>query len=463
MEAFAVTLTAFYTPPVVIRSIYQALTNMGFKTGNLLEPSCGIGNFIGMRPEALADSKIYGVELDGISGRIAQQLYQQSSIAVQGFEKTDLPDSFFDAAIGNVPFGSFKVIDKRYDRYNFLIHDYFFARTLDKVRPGGVLAFVTSKGTMDKDTPTVRKYLAQRADLLGAIRLPNNTFKDAAGTDVTSDILFLQKRDALSSEEPDWVHLNTDANRLKMNQYFIDHPEMVMGEMREISGPYGPETACLPIEGRDLGEQLAAAIQNIQGSITEYVMDDPETEGEDKSIPADPEVRNFSYTIVDGKVYYRENSRMNPVEVSVTAANRIKGLIGIRDCVRTLIEYQTEDWPDQDIQAQQRKLNALYDAFVDKYGRINSRANSSVFSMDSAYFLLTSLEVLDDERNFVRKADMFIKRTIRQRITITHVDTASEALAVSLAEKAKVDMDYMAELTGKTEQEVYGFSSIAAP
>lgn len=449
------TLTAFYTPPVVIRSIYQALTNMGFQTGNLLEPSCGIGNFIGMRPEALADSKIYGVELDGISGRIAQQLYQQSSIAVQGFEKTDLPDSFFDAAIGNVPFGSFKVIDKRYDRYNFLIHDYFFARTLDKVRPGGVIAFVTSKGTMDKDTPTVRKYLAHRADLLGAIRLPNNTFKDAAGTDVTSDILFLQKRDALSSEEPDWVHLNTDANGLKMNQYFIDHPEMVMGEMREISGPYGPETACLPIEGRDLGEQLAAAIQNIQGSITEYVMDDPEIEGEDKSIPADPEVRNFSYTIVDGKVYYRENSRMNPVEVSVTAANRIKGLIGIRDCVRTLIEYQTEDWPDQDIQAQQRKLNALYDAFVDKYGRINSRANSSVFSMDSAYFLLTSLEVLDDERNFVRKADMFTKRTIKQRVTITHVDTASEALAVSLAEKAKVDMDYMAELTGKTEQEVY--------
>ena len=448
------TLTAFYTPPVVIRSIYQALTNMGFQTGNLLEPSCGIGNFIGMRPEALADSKIYGVELDGISGRIAQQLYQQSSIAVQGFEKTDLPDSFFDAAIGNVPFGSFKVIDKRYDRYNFLIHDYFFARTLDKVRPGGVIAFVTSKGTMDKDTPTVRKYLAQRADLLGAIRLPNNTFKDAAGTDVTSDILFLQKRDALSSEEPDWVHLNTDANGLKMNQYFIDHPEMVMGEMREISGPYGPETACLPIEGRDLGEQLAAAIQNIRGSITEYVMDDPEIEGEDKSIPADPEVRNFSYTIVDGKVYYRENSRMNPVEVSVTAANRIKGLIGIRDCVRTLIEYQTEDWPDQDIQAQQRKLNALYDAFVDKYGRINSRANSSAFSMDSAYFLLTSLEVLDDERNFVRKADMFTKRTIKQRVTITHVDTASEALAVSLAEKAKVDMDYMAELTGKTEQEV---------
>ena len=449
------TLTAFYTPPVVIRSIYQALENMGFKTGNLLEPSCGIGNFIGMRPESLADSKIYGVELDGISGRIARQLYQKSSIAVQGFEKTDLPDSFFDTAIGNVPFGTFKVPDKRYDKHNFLIHDYFFARTLDKVRPGGIIAFVTSKGTMDKETPTVRKYIAQRADLLGAVRLPNNTFKDAAGTDVTSDILFLQKRDALSSEEPDWVHLNTDENGLKMNQYFIDHPEMVMGEMREVSGPHGPETACLPREGQDLGEQLNAAIQNIQGSITEYVLDDPEAEGEDKSIPADPEVRNFSYAVVDGQVYYRENSRMNPVEVSVTAANRIKGLIGIRDCVRTLIDYQTEDWPADDIKAQQEKLNALYDAFVTKYGRINSRANSTAFSMDSAYFLLSSLEVLDDERNFVRKADMFTKRTIKQKVVITSVDTASEALAVSLAEKAKVDMAFMMELTGKTEQEIY--------
>ncbi len=449
------TLTAFYTPPVVIRSIYQALENMGFKTGNLLEPSCGIGNFIGMRPETLADSKIYGVELDGISGRIARQLYQKSSIAVQGFEKTDLPDSFFDAAIGNVPFGPFKVPDKRYDKHNFLIHDYFFARTLDKVRPGGIIAFVTSKGTMDKETPTVRKYIAQRADLLGAIRLPNNTFKDAAGTEVTSDILFLQKRDALSSEEPAWVHLNTDATGLKMNQYFIDHPEMVMGEMREVSGPYGPETACLPREGQDLGEQLTAAVQNIQGSITDYVLDDPEAEGEDKSIPADPNVRNFSYTVVDGQVYYRENSRMNPVEVSVTAANRIKGLIGIRDCVRTLIDYQTEDWPAEDIQAQQRKLNALYDAFVEKYGRINSRANSIAFTMDDSYFLLASLEVMDDERNFVCKADMFSKRTIKQKVIVTSVDTASEALAVSLAEKARVDMPFMMELTGKTEQEVY--------
>ena len=449
------TLTAFYTPPVVIRSIYQALENMGFKTGNLLEPSCGIGNFIGMRPESLADSKIYGIELDGISGRIAQQLYQKSSIAVQGFEKTDLPDSFFDAAIGNVPFGSFKVSDKRYDKHNFLIHDYFFARTLDKVRPGGIIAFVTSKGTMDKETPTVRKYIAQRADLLGAIRLPNNTFKDAAGTEVTSGILFLQKREALFSGEPEWVHLNTDENGLKMNQYFIDHPEMVIGDMREVSGPYGPETACLPREGQDLGEQLTAAIQNIQGSITEYVIDDPEAEGEDKSIPADPEVRNFSYTVVDGQVYYRENSRMNPVEVSVTAANRIKGLIGIRDCVRTLIEYQTEDWPAEDIKVEQQKLNALYDAFAAKYGRINSRANSAAFSMDSAYFLLCSLEVLDDERNFVRKADMFTKRTIKQKVVVTSVDTASEALAVSLAEKAKVDMTFMMELTGKTEQEIY--------
>ena len=469
------TLTAFYTPPVVIRSIYQALTNMGFKTGNLMEPSCGIGNFIGMRPEALADSKIYGVELDGISGRIAQQLYQKSSIAVQGFEKIDLPDSFFDAAIGNVPFGDFKVLDKRYDKLNFLVHDYFFAKAIDKVRPGGVMAFITSNGisggTFDKRDSRVRKYLAQRCDLIGAIRLPNTVFSDSAGADITTDILFFQKLDKQRPVDPDqieWIdvdiiHENDHVNErgatrhrtVSLNRYYQNHPEMVLGKLEIISGPFGPQLVCKPNPNADLETLLSTAIQNLHAEITDYVMDDPEIEGEDKSIPADPEVRNFSYTIVDGKVYYRENSRMNPVEVSVTAANRIKGLIGIRDCVRTLIEYQTEDWPDQDIQAQQRKLNALYDAFVDKYGRINSRANSSVFSMDSAYFLLTSLEVLDDERNFVRKADMFIKRTIKQRITITHVDTASEALAVSLAEKAKVDMDYMAELTGKTEQEVY--------
>ena len=325
------TLTAFYTPPVVIRAMYQALENMNFKTGNVLEPSCGIGNFIGMRPDSLADTKIYGIELDSISGRIARQLYQKSSIAVQGFEKTDLPDSFFDVAIGNIPFGSFKVPDKRYDKYNFLIHDYFFARTLDKVRPGGIVAFITSKGTMDKETASVRKYIAQRAELIGAIRLPNNTFKSAAGTEVTSDILFFQKRDRLTDITPDWVYLNTAENGLKMNQYFVDNLHMIMGEMQEVSGPYGPETACLPREGQDLGAMLTEAIGNIQAEIPEYEMDDPEAAEEDRSIPADPYTRNFSYTIVDGTVYYRENSRMNPVEVSATAESRIKGLVGIRD------------------------------------------------------------------------------------------------------------------------------------
>ena len=449
------TLTAFYTPPVVIRAMYQALENMGFKSGNLLEPSCGIGNFIGMKPESLADSRIYGVELDSISGRIAQQLYQTSSIAVQGFEKTELPDSFFDVAIGNIPFGNFKLIDKRYDKHNFLIHDYFFAKTLDRVRPGGIVAFVTSKGTMDKESPVVRRYIAQRADLLGAIRLPNNTFKDAAGTDVTSDILFFQKRDTLTAEEPEWVHLNTDETGLKMNQYFIDHPDMVMGEMREISGPYGPETACVAYDGQDLGEMLSEAVQNITGSITEYEFDELTEEEEDKSIPADPEVRNFSYTLVEGEVYYRENSRMYPVELSMTAKNRVKGLIAIRDSVRQLIEYQTEDYPDEMITAEQRKLNRLYDEFSAKYGIINSRANKSAFNTDNSFFLLSSLEVLDDEGNFIHKADMFSKRTIKQRTEITHVDTATEALAVSLAEKAKVDMDYMMELTGKTEKEIF--------
>ena len=444
-------LTAFYTPPVVIRAIYQVLENLGFKTGNVLEPSCGVGNFIGMKPEKWSDTKIYGVELDSISGRIAQQLYQTSSIAVQGFEKAELPDSFFDVAVGNVPFGSFKVSDRRYDKYNFLIHDYFFARTLDKVRPGGIVAFITSKGTMDKENPNVRKYIAQRANLLGAIRLPNNTFKDAAGTEVTSDILFLQKRESLAYEEPDWVHLGTDANGLKMNQYFIDNPDMVLGDMREVSGPFGPETACLPREGADLKVELADAVGNINGTLTAYVVDDPEAE-EDRSIPADPSVRNFSYTLVDGQIYYRENSVMNPVEVSVTAQGRIKGLIGIRDCVRTLIEYQIEDYPDSEIKAQQERLNSLYDAFVQKYGRINSRANNSAFGMDSAYFLLTSLEVLDDEQNFVRKADMFTMRTIRQKTVVTSVDTASEALAVSLAEKACVDLGYMASLMGGSEK-----------
>lgn len=447
-------LTAFYTPPVVIKAMYKALQNMNFKTGNVLEPSCGIGNFMGLVPDSMSDAKFYGIELDKTSGRIAQQLYQKNSIAVQGFEDTKLPDSFFDAAIGNVPFGQFKVPDKRYDKYNFLIHDYFFARTIDKVRPGGIIAFITSKGTMDKESPSVRKYIAQRADLLGAIRLPNNTFKDAAGTEVTSDIIFLQKRDRLIDIEPDWVHLNTDENGIKMNQYFVDNPDMIMGEMKLISGPHGPTPACIAYEDGDLAEQLDSAIQNIHAEITEYEFDDLVDEEQDNSIPADPDVRNFSYTVIDGVIYYRENSRMNPVDVSVTAENRIKGLIGIRDCVRTLIEYQTEDYPDSAIKEQQQKLNQLYDAFSKKYGLINSRANSSAFNQDSSYCLLSSLEILDDERNFVRKADMFSKRTIKQKVVVTQVDTASEALALSLAEKTKIDIDYMSELTGKSEEEI---------
>ena len=448
-------LTAFYTPPVVIRSIYQAMENMNFKRGNILEPSCGVGNFLGMLPDSMADSQLYGVELDSISGRIAQQLYQKSSIAVQGFEKTELPDSFFDAAIGNVPFGQFKVPDKQYDKHNFLIHDYFFARTLDKVRPGGVIAFITSMGTMDKENPSVRKYIAQRADLLGAIRLPNDTFKRAAGTEVTSDIIFLQKRDRMVDIEPDWVHLNMDENGHRMNQYFIDNPDMVLGEMKEISGPYGPELSCVPYEDLPLGELLADAIQNIHAEFTEYDLDEVLDGEEDKSIPALPTVRNFSYAVVEGKLYYRENSRMNPVDVSATAQSRIKGLIAIRDSVRQLIEYQTEDYPDSFIQSEQAKLNTLYDAFSRKYGLINSRANTSAFNADSSYCLLASLEILDDEGNFVRKADMFSKRTIRQKVVVTSVDTASEALALSLAEKARIDMPYMMELTGKTEEQLY--------
>ena len=447
------TLTAFYTPPVVIRAMYKGLSNLGFQTGNILEPSCGVGNFMGLLPENMENSKMYGVELDSISGRIAQQLYQKNSIAVQGFEKTDLPDSFFDVAIGNVPFGTFKVLDKKYDKYNFLIHDYFFARALDKVRPGGVVAFITSKGTMDKENPSVRKYIAQRADLLGAIRLPNDTFKAAAGTEVTSDILFLQKRSGMTDLEPDWVHLGTDEKGLKMNAYFVSHPEMVLGQMQEVSGPYGMETACIPQEGQSLESLLTAAIGQIQGEMQNVDLDDLPVEEAD-TLPADPSVRNFSFAVVDGKLYFRENSRMDPVSVSATVEQRIRGLIGIRDCVRTLIEYQTEDYPETMIQAEQGHLNSLYDSFAEKYGRINSRANSAAFSSDNAYYLLSSLEVRDSEGNFLRKADMFTKRTIRQKISVTSVDTASEALALSLAEKAKVDMPYMMELTHKSEEEI---------
>lgn len=448
------TLTAFYTPPEVITAIYKAMEQMGFKEGNLLEPSCGIGNFIGMLPDAMQDSKIYGVELDTISAGIAQQLYQKTTIAAQGFEETNLPDSFFDGVVGNVPFGDFKVLDKRYDKHKFLIHDYFFAKSLDKLRPGGVMALVTSKGTMDKENSAVRKYIAQRAELLGAIRLPNNTFKGNAGTEVVSDILILQKRDRLIDIEPDWVHLDTDENGIKMNSYFVQHPEMILGEMKMVSGRFGMEATCVPYENADLAAQLDEAVANIHGEITEYETEE-ELEEEDNSIPADPTVRNFSYTVVDDKIYYRENSRMTPVEVSATAENRIKGMIAIRNSVRTLIELQTEDYPDSEIKAEQERLNRLYDTFSGKYGLINSRANTSAFSQDSSFSLLSALEIIGEDGELERKADMFSKRTIKPHTPVTSVDTASEALAVSLGEKATIDMDYMMELSGKSENEIF--------
>ena len=448
------TLTAFYTPPEVSTAIYKVLEQMGFQEGNLLEPSCGIGNFIGMLPKSMENAKVYGAELDTISAGIAQQLYQKSSIAAQGFEEVNVPDSFFDGVIGNVPFGDFKVSDKRYDKYNFLIHDYFFAKSLDKLRPGGVMAFVTSKGTMDKENSNVRKYIAQRAELLGAIRLPNDTFKGNAGTEVVSDILFLQKRDRLIDIEPDWVHLDTDENGIRMNSYFVQHPEMILGEMKMVSGRFGPEATCEPFENADLSELLNEAVSNIHGEISEYEVVD-ELEEEDNSIPADPTVRNFSYTILDDKIYFRENSRMSPVEVSATAENRIKGMIGIRDCVRNLIELQTEDYPDSEIKQAQEKLNTLYDSFTKKYGLINSRANTSAFSDDSSYALLSALEVLDENGELERKADMFYKRTIKPHKPVTEVDTADEALAVSMGEKAAIDMEYMMELSGKSEEELF--------
>ena len=448
------TLTAFYTPPEVITAIYKAMEKMGFKEGNLLEPSCGIGNFIGMLPKSMENAKVYGVELDTVSAGIAQQLYQKSSIAAQGFEKVNVPDSFFDGVVGNVPFGDFKVLDKRYDKYNFLIHDYFFAKSLDKLRPGGVMALVTSKGTMDKDNPSVRKYIAQRAELLGAIRLPNNTFKGNAGTEVVSDILFLQKRDRLIDIEPDWVYLDTDENGIKMNSYFVQHPEMILGEMKMVSGRFGPEATCEAFENADLGELLNEAVINIHGEISEYEVAD-EIDEEDNSIPADPTVRNFSYTVLDDKIYFRENSRMSPAIVSATAENRIKGMVAIRDSVRNLIELQTEDYPDSEIKQAQEKLNTLYDSFTKKYGLINSRANTSAFSDDSSYALLSALEVINENGELERKADMFYKRTIKPHKAVTEVDTADEALAVSMGEKATIDMEYMRELTGKSEEELF--------
>ena len=433
------TLTAFFTPPVVIRGIYAALGQMGFTQGNILEPSCGIGNFLGMLPESMSGSKLYGVELDDLSGRIARQLYQKSSIAVQGYEKTAFPDNFFDVAIGNVPFGQFHVADKRYDRLNFPIHEYFIAKALDQVRPGGVIAVVTSSYTMDKRTASARKYIAQRAELLGAVRLPNNTFKSAAGTEVVSDILFLQKRERMVDIEPEWVHLATNEDGIQMNSYFIDHPDMILGEMKMVSGPFGPTPTCEPYPEQPLEALLAETVQNIHGEIAAYDREE-ELEGEDHSIEADPAVRNFSYTLVDGQIYYRENSRMNPVEVSKTAESRIRGMIELRDCVRTLLEYQTEDYPDEEIKAQQAKLNTLYDAFTRKYGLINSRGNAIAFDQDSSYFLLCSLEILDEDRNLKRKADLFTKRTIRSHKPAEKVDTAVEALALSIGEKAHVDI-----------------------
>ena len=482
------TLTAFYTPPVVIRSIYAALGQMGFRQGNVLEPACGVGHFLGMLPEGMAESKVYGVELDDVSGRIARQLYPHSSISVRGYEKMDFPDNFFDVAVGNVPFGQFKVQDRRYDRLNLSIHEYFFAKTLDKVRPGGVVAFVTSSYTMDKRTSNVRKYIAQRAELLGAIRLPNDTFKAAAGTEVVSDILLLQKRDRMVAtglppnrrfggkrrndemdelsaqagsegyevrdDAAEWVQLGTNDDGITMNRYFIDHPDMVLGEMKMVSGPYGPEPTCVPFPEQPLDSLLANAVQNIHGEINAYDRAE-ELEKEDQSIAADPTVRNFSYTLVNDKLYYREDSRMNPVEVSKTAESRIRGMIGLRDCVRTLLEYQTEDYSDDMIRQQQAKLNDLYDRFTHDYGLINSRGNAIAFDQDSSYFLLCSLEVLDEEGGLKRKADLFTKRTIRSHRPAERVDTAVEALALSIGEKARVDMAYMGQLTGKDEDTLF--------
>ena len=449
------TLTAFYTPPVVIKAMYNALDNLGFSKGNILEPSCGIGNFFGLLPDSMVDSKLHGIEIDPLTGRIAKQLYQRASIAVEGFEDTKLPDDHFDVVIGNVPFGEIRVNDSRYNAQKFLIHDYFFAKALDKVRAGGVVAFITSKGTMDKASPDVRKYIAQRAELLGAIRLPDNTFRANAGTEVTSDIIFLQKRDSVMDIEPDWVHLATDSNGITMNSYFVQHPEMIMGDMVMESTRFGMDSACKAKSNVPLAELLSDAVLRINGKIPEYENEiDEISDEQDASIPADPNVRNFSFALVDGKVYFRENDKMTPATVSMTGENRIKGLIEIRDCVRRLIAYQTEDYPEEMIRTEQENLNRLYDDFQSKYGLINNRGNYLAFASDESYFLLCSLEVLDDEGNFKKKADMFYKRTIKPHRAVTSVETASEALAVSIGEKARVDLAYMEQLTGKSQEEI---------
>ena len=448
------TLNAHYTSPVIIKAIYDAMERMGFSKGNILEPAMGIGNFFGMLPEKMQESRLYGVELDEITGRIARQLYPNADVKITGFEKTDYPNDFFDVAIGNVPFGQYKVADRAYDKHNFLIHDYFFAKALDKVRPGGVVAFVTSKGTMDKKSPEVRKYLAQRAELLGAIRLPNTAFKENAGTEVTSDILFLKKRDRVIDIEPDWVHLCENEDGIAMNQYFADHPEMIMGKMEMVSGQFGMEATCTPDTTISLSKQLEKAISHIEGSIDEVEFDELDDELAREAIPADPGVKNYSYTIVDERVYYRENSIMKPVDVSETMEQRMKGMVQIRDCTQELIDYQLNEYPEDMIKSKQAELNELYDAFSKKYGLINSQTNKRAFNQDSSYCLLCSLEKLDDEGNFKGKADMFSKRTIKKAEVVTSVDTASEALAVSLGERARVDLAYMSELTGKSEEDV---------
>ena len=450
------TLTAFYTPPVVIKAMYDALDRLGFSQGNILEPSCGTGNFFGLLPESMQNSKLHGVEIDSLTGRIAKQLYQKANIAIEGFEKTNLPDDHFDVVLGNVPFGEIRVNDSRYNAQKFLIHDYFFAKALDKVRAGGVVMFITSKGTMDKASPEVRKYIAQRAELLGAIRLPDNTFKANAGTEVTSDILILQKRDRVMDIEPDWVHLDTDEYGVTMNRYFVEHPEMVLGEIKMENTRFGTfEPACKARKDIPLSELLSNAVQRINSEIPELDNRVDEISDEQElSVPADPNVRNFSFTLVGGRVYFRENDRMQPASVSMTAENRIKGLIQIRDCVRKLIEYQTDDYPEEMIRTEQENLNRLYDVYTAKYGLINSRGNYLAFASDESYFLLCSLEVLDDEGNFKRKADMFTKRTIKPHREVTSVETASEALALSIGEKARVDLPYMEQLTGKTQAEL---------
>lgn len=448
------TLNAHYTSPAIIRSIYEALDKMGFEGGNILEPAMGIGNFFGMLPEKLQKSRLYGVELDSISGRIAKQLYPNADIQVKGFEKTDYPNDFFDVAIGNVPFGQYKVPDKKYDKQNFMIHDYFFAKALDKVRPGGVVAFVTSKGTMDKKNPMVRKYLAQRAELLGAVRLPNTAFKANAGTEVTSDILFLKKRDRIVDLEPDWVHLSEDGNGIAVNSYFVSHPEMVLGKMEMVSGPYGMESSCMPDTTRPFIKQLSEAVNSIGGEVEAAISDEITEEITQETIPADPNVRNYSYAVIDDRVYYRENSIMKPVNVSESVQGRIRGMVNIRNCTQELINYQMEEYPEEIIKEKQVELNSIYDAFSKKYGLINSNANKRAFNQDNSYCLLCSLEKLDSDGNFKEKADMFTKRTIKKTLVVTNVDTSSEALAVSLSEKADVDIEYMAELTGKSEEAI---------